>query len=216
MTTANPFIVGLDIDDTLSPYTQKFMERLAQENKIDVAQMRKPETYDMWGYGWDGIETFDQFIAKHNQFVREGFFSSMPVFDHVAETISELREAGAYVKIITTRFCSPDPKDKALVISETAQFLVNNDLEYDEFMISSTKDDIFADVYVDDSPNNIRKFVQAKRHAILPDTVLHTPKTAKQYNLPLMTGGWAKGKEMLLEMNEAHQMKSAGKIYVTV
>lgn len=210
-------IIGIDIDDTMAPYTQKFMEELAREKNVPVETLETPTSYDMWGYeGW-GLDTFPDFIAVHNKFVRDGFFSSCGLFPNVAEVIEDLQSKGAYIKIITKRFCSPDPMDKVHVISETAKFLGNNSVVFDEFMIADEKQDIFAHLYLDDSPNNIKKFVNAGREVIVPHSTLHTPETAKSFGVPLMSGGgmggWATGHEMMLEMMDKFKVALSPKVF---
>lgn len=151
--TGNPFVVGIDIDDTLTSYTENLARIHGAEYGVDPMELKRPDNYTKWGLDWPGIETEADFFEHHNRYVRDhDMFSSAQAFPHAREAIRNLRAKGAYIKIITTRFCSPEFWDKDLVIMETAMFLRNNKLEYDEFMVSSTKDQIHADVYVDDSP----------------------------------------------------------------
>lgn len=204
----DPFIIGIDIDDTLTPYTERFIDIHARRHGIEAASMLRPTSYDMGGNNWPNIASTLDYLGFHNDYVRtEGLFSGAKTFEYADEALRNLRAAGAYIKIITTRFCSPEFEDKSIVIGETAKFLINNGLEYDEFMISSTKDHIKAHVYVDDSPSNVKKFVNAGSKIIVPNTTGYTEATAREFGVPLMQD-WRQGEAMLMEMMEAHYAQS--------
>lgn len=194
------FVIGIDIDDTLTSYTERLVAIHSAEYGVDPSTLKRPEAYVKWGLGWPGIEGEADYFAHHNRYVREkSMFSGAQVYENAREAISNLRSAGAYVKIITTRFCSPAFDEKAHVVAETARFLLNNGVEYDEFMVSNTKDQIHADVYVDDSPSNVEKFVKAGAKVIVPDTTLYTRPLAQQFNVPLGRN-WYHIEEMLMNM----------------
>lgn len=195
----NRFTIACDIDDTLTPYTQTFLKHHAQEMGVSYESLKHPTSYDMGGNGWPGITDTASYLEYHNEYVRRGMFSNSLVLPHAVEALTAAREAGAYVKIVTTRFCSKNPVDMAHVIGETGKFLLNNEIPFDEFMISSTKDEIHADVYIDDSPSNIAKFRKAGNDAIVPNTTLYTAGVAAEYGYPLMQD-WIQGKDMLLQM----------------
>lgn len=202
----DPFIIGVDIDDTLVPYTEEFLALLASELNVPNESLKRPTSYDMGGNGWPGINSTADYLVYHNEFVRRGMFANAKAFDYAAEALSNLREAGAYIKIITTRFCSPDEVDKAIVIGETAKFLVNNAISYDEFSISSTKHQIEAHVYVDDSPSNLKRFRDRGLNALVPNTTGYTEAAAAQFNYPLMQD-WRHGEALIMEMMKEHYAK---------
>lgn len=199
----SPFIVGIDIDDTMVPYTEEFLERHSRKTGVSKDSMRRPTSYDMGGNGWPGITSTEEYLSFHNEYVREGMFSNAKVFDYVPEALQNLREAGAYIKIITTRFCSPAELDKSIVIQETGKFLFNNSLAYDEFMISSTKHQIEANVYVDDSPSNLKRFRDHGKMAIVPNTTGYTEAAAAEFNFPLMQD-WRQGESMIMQMMDEY------------
>lgn len=212
MTTNNgntpKYVLGIDIDDTLTGYTKEFVRRLSVLTGVPTEDLQLPTSYDMTVNGCPGIVSVQDYLDIHNQFVREGMFAEAIAFPGAADALSNLRDAGAYVKIITTRFCSPKSDDMALVVGETGKFLLNNGIEYDEFMVSSTKQDIFAHLNVDDSPSNIAKFRKMGRDAIVPNTTGYTEQAARENNFPLMSD-WAEGEKMILEkMDEFKEFQS--------
>lgn len=194
------FILGVDIDDTLTSYTERFLSIHANRYGVDPASLQRPTSYAMDCWGWPGIESAQDYLNHHNDYVRnEKLFAKSPAFPYAAQAIRNLREAGAYVKIITTRFCSPEFPDKDLVIKETAKFFGFNRFEYDEFMVSSTKDHIYADVYIDDSPKNVEKFTKMGRQVIVPNTTGYTEATAEKFGVHL-GNGWEHIEQLVLGM----------------
>lgn len=205
----NKFVIGIDIDDTIAQYTNDLLRALSRHKNVPLESLKRPDSYSMFGHDWPGINSHQDFLDFHNMLVREeNFFSKATPQPYAPEAIESLREQGAMIRIITTRFCSDDAQDKSLVMMETAKFLLNNKFVYDEFVISSNKDDILCDVYVDDSPSNVKKFLAAGREIIVPNTTGYTEDTAAEFNVPLMES-WVQGEEMLSRRLHAHKASLA-------
>lgn len=161
------FVIGVDLDGVCGKYYDALRRHVARENNIPEHEIENiypdPTTYDM--IEWPDFE--QNFIKYHTDAVEDGIFMNMEPIEGASDTLWALSEAGYHLRIITSRFVRHG--QNAQVISDTAYWLDKNSIPYRDIMFVKDKPDVYADVYIDDSPENIMRLEAAGRRVIIFD-----------------------------------------------
>jgi 5'(3')-deoxyribonucleotidase len=161
-------IIGLDLDAPTAEYYQGFRNFIALEEKIGTeAALERypgPTTYEMTT--WPGFP--ERFKDLHERAVAEGLYTKLEVIDGASEKLWKLSDEGHHIRVITSRFVVN--RQHAKVITDTAVWLDDKNIPYRDICFVKTKGDIFADVYIDDAPENIITFQNLGRQVIIYDT----------------------------------------------
>lgn len=146
-------IIGLDLDNVTGDYTSGLRNKLAEFMEIPEKEILEsfpdPEDYNF--STWNGIS--DDFALYHARAVTLGVYRDMEVFPEASKSLWELSDAGHHIRVVTSRFVKPG--QHAMVISHTALWLDKNDIPYRDIMFVKDKTDVYADIFIDDSPENI-------------------------------------------------------------
>lgn len=161
------FIVGVDLDGVCGKYYDALRRHVAREHNIPENEIENiypdPTTYDM--IEWPDFE--HNFVKYHTDAVEQGIFTTMEPIEGASDALWALSEAGLHLRIITSRFVQHG--QNAQVISDTAYWLDKNSIPYRDIMFVKDKPDVYADVYIDDSPENIVRLEAAGRRVIIFD-----------------------------------------------
>lgn len=163
--------IAVDLDNTSGEYTgalRKFAAKYAGISEADV-DTKYPEVLDyaMQNNGWHGMDTREEFFAIHSNAVEDGMFSDMEAYENVSEVLWRAHDKGHHIRIVTARFLKPG--DRYQVIKTTGEWLDKNEIPVDDIAFTDQKTDIDADVYIDDSPSNIRNLRAAGKTVIIFD-----------------------------------------------
>lgn len=140
-------IVGIDIDGVLGDYV---LDVTAHSGMLPTSIAT---TYDMIEPAL--FESRDHWRHKHTSFVETGGFRNMTLLDiTAASSIQKMRDAGVEVHIVTARTGFGTHTDDQ-VFEDTLEWLHENDITFDKFVMSSDKSSTKANWMLDDSPYNI-------------------------------------------------------------
>lgn len=160
-------VIGIDLDGVCANYYDALRNHVAAKNGIPADQITElypaPTSYDM--IEWPDFE--HNFIKYHADAVSNGIFKNMAAIPGASYTLWKLNEEGYHLRIITSRFVKHG--QNAQVVSDTAFWLDQNDIPYRDIMFVKDKADVYADIYIDDSPENILNLRGAGRNAIVFD-----------------------------------------------
>jgi 5'(3')-deoxyribonucleotidase len=160
-------ILGLDIDNVTGDYTagiRTFFTQILEVPEAEVAT-RFPEP-DSYSYSnWQGIG--EQFLDYHAQAVALGLYKSIPVVEGASEALWKLSDEGHHIRVVTSRFVKSG--QHGLVISQTGLWLDKHDIPYRDIMFVKNKADVYADVFLDDAPENILSLRNAGREVVIFD-----------------------------------------------
>ena len=158
-------VIGVDLDGVCANYYDALRNHVASRNGIPADQIEEiypdPSSYDM--NEWPDFE--QNFVKYHSDAVSNGIFKTMTAIPGASYTLWKLNEEGYHLRIITSRFVKHGQNGQ--VISDTAFWLDQNDIPYRDIMFVKDKADVYADVYIDDSPENIIKLRETGRNAIV-------------------------------------------------
>lgn len=160
-------IIGVDLDEVCAEYYEGLRDFIALEDNLtpDVALSLypNPDTYNM--QSWKDFP--DKFVEVHERAVNQGLYQKLKPIAGASEVLWKLNNEGHHLRVITSRFVLHGQHSK--VLSHTAEWLDFNDIPYRDISFVARKGDIFADVYIDDSPTNIHVFNELKRKVIIFD-----------------------------------------------
>jgi len=163
----NKFIIGVDLDGVCGQYFDALRKYIGAKNGIPPEKIENiyPDqtTYDM--IEWPDFER--NFVKYHADAVENGLFANMEPVPGASETLWKLNESGYHLRIITSRFVRHGQNGQ--VISDTAFWLDRNQIPYRDIMFVKDKADVYADLYIDDSPENVLKLNEAGRTVIIFD-----------------------------------------------
>ncbi len=161
-------IIGLDLDGVSAEYYGGLRNIIAEQEGLTPEESLllypDPISYNM--EEWPGFPA--RFFKLHTEAVAEGLYTKLEAIEGASETLWRLNEEGHHIRIITSRFVSHGQNGK--VVAETAIWLDNNRIPYRDLMFVRHKPDVYADVYVDDSPENIFAFQKRNSEVIIYDT----------------------------------------------
>lgn len=173
-------ILGIDLDGVCANYYDALRRFVASSYGVPEEEIEnvypEPSTYDM--IEWPDFEY--NFVKYHSEAVSNGIYSSMKAIPGASYTLWKLNEEGYHIRIITSRFVKHG--QNAQVVSDTAFWLDQNDIPYRDIMFVKDKADVYADIYVDDSPENIHNLREAGRNVIVFDAAYNRTSEGPRAN----------------------------------
>lgn len=161
-------IIGLDLDNTVFDYTGGLRDAIAKQLGVTDMEAHYLAYSDPTSYGMNNWPDFPEaFHDFHTKAVDEGLYQILEIYPRASELLWKLSDAGHHIRIITSRFVKNGQNHR--VVTDTGISLDNNDIPYRDIMFTGLKVDIFADVYIDDSPKNIELLKAAGRQVIIYD-----------------------------------------------
>jgi 5'(3')-deoxyribonucleotidase len=149
-------------------YTGALRDAIAKQLGVTDMEAHRLAYADPISYGMDNWPGFpDAFRGFHTKAVEERIYRDMPIFPQASEYLWKLSDEGHHIRIITSRFVKHGQNHR--VVTDTGISLDNSDIPYRDIMFTALKVDIFADVYIDDSPKNIELLKAAGRQVIIYD-----------------------------------------------
>ena len=161
---AKSVVIGLDLDGVVSGYIDWFRGYVAKEFGVDPSTLLGPSDYSFVKSGWPFTSEM-HFKEVHGQAVESGMYADLQSFEGASSALWKLSDAGYFIRIITSRFVNHGQNAK--VVTQTAEWLDRNSIPYRDLVFTSHKVEINADVYVDDSPSNIKAFQERGKDVLI-------------------------------------------------
>lgn len=161
-------IIGVDLDEVVAQYVSGIREHMVTRNNVPADQVATlyPEidTYEFDNWGEDFSKNFANY---HGEAVEAGIYATLKAYEHASEMLWKLSDEGYHIRIITSRFVKKN--QHAFVMWTTGQFLDANNIPFRDIAFTSHKTEIYADVYLDDAPKNIKAFQEKGSDYIIFD-----------------------------------------------
>jgi 5'-nucleotidase len=164
--SAHRFVLGLDLDGVCADYTGGFRRYVAGVRRIPEESLPDPVDWDWSLCGW-GIESRDEYLDLHAAAVEAGLFRDLDPLPGVSEALWRLSDAGVRIRVITHRLVVSGGHEAAA--SDTVAWLEQHLIPYWDLCFMASKPQVGADLYLDDSPDNIAAFRDAGQSALVFD-----------------------------------------------
>ena len=160
-----PLVLGVDLDGVCADYENAFRDAVAQRLDRDPRDLPPQTVLDQFTE-W-GLDP-DTFATVHREAVVEDrMFRRMAPMPGVSEALWELSDAGVWIRIITHRLCVNWAHETTA--ADTAAWLDEHHIPYRDLCFIGAKPDVGADIYVEDSPDNVLALRATGRETIVFD-----------------------------------------------
>jgi len=170
--TAKAFVVGVDLDGVVADFYGALRPIAAEWRGVNVETLTPDVSYGLPEWGIEGEEDY-QALHRFAVTQREIFLKQLPI----EGAPSALRSLGYHeeirIRIITHRLYIKYTHE--ITIRQTAEWLEKYGIPYWDICFMKAKGEVGADVYIEDSPNNIKALQDAKK-----DVLIFTNSTNKQ------------------------------------
>jgi 5'(3')-deoxyribonucleotidase len=152
--TDRAFVFGVDLDGVVADFYSGLRPIAAEWLGVDVATL--PERVS-WGLSEWGVDTAPGGYERLHRFAvtQRELFLSMPPMAGAPQALRRLSVEGVRIRIITHRLFIKYFHQAA--VSQTIQWLDQHDIPYWDLCFMQQKTAVGADLYIEDSPENIER-----------------------------------------------------------
>jgi len=147
----NGLILGVDLDGVCADFYARMREIAAEWFECDIESLPSEVSYDLpeWGIRTPGeYESLHRFAVTQRE-----LFRSMPPIPGARRYLRKLSAEGARIRIITHRLFIHFFHRTA--VSQTVDWLDHHGIPYWDLCFMRNKEQVGADIYIDDSPMNV-------------------------------------------------------------
>ena len=155
--SAHPhFVLGLDLDGTCADFYGRMREIAAVYTKQALADLPTDVEWSLsnWGIGEDDYENFHRYAVVEHQ-----LFETMPPLPGAPEALDRLAKEGIRIRIITHRLILSSLHE--MTVLQSVRWLDAHHIPYWDLCFMREKDDVNADLYVEDAPHNVLRLQEA-------------------------------------------------------
>lgn len=161
-----PFILGVDLDGVCGDYFSSIRSIAAEWLEVPVSTLVKEVDYDFEKWGVN--KQAKGFLRLHKFAVTQrDLFRNMKPIERAAQTLWKFSEMGIRIRIITYRLCIKGHHSTA--IKQTADWLEHHNFPYWDLCFVRDKGSVNADLYIEDSPSNIKVLQDQGKDVIIFD-----------------------------------------------
>jgi len=155
-------VLGVDLDGVCADFYARMREIAAEWLEVDLSSLTKDVSYGLTEWG---IRDEDHYRQLHRFAVtqRDLFETCVPI-KGAATTLRRLSDEGYRIRIITHRLFINFFHEAS--VRQTIRWLDKHGIPYRDLCFMGEKDQVGADVYIDDSPDNIAALRAAAHYAI--------------------------------------------------
>ena len=155
-------IIGVDLDGVCSDFYGRMREIAAEWFERPLDELTADVTYELREWG---IEKPDQYESLHRFAVTQRqLFETSPMIPGARLYLRKLSDEGARIRIVTHRLFIHYFHN--LAVSQTVDWLDRNGIPYWDLCFMKDKEQVGADIYVEDSPANIERLRSEGFHTI--------------------------------------------------
>jgi 5'-nucleotidase len=162
---ASRLVLGVDLDGVCADYEGALRQAVARQLDRDPSTLG-PQTsmdaYVEWGLDATSFEE-----AHRRAVVEDRIFRTMRPVPDAPASLWRLSDQGVWIRIITNRLLFNGIHEASA--ADTAWWLDAHGLPYRDLCFIGDKPDVGADVYVDDSPDNVVRLRAVGRATIVFD-----------------------------------------------
>ena len=155
-------VLGVDLDGVCADFYTRMREIAAEWLEVDLATLTKDVSYGLTEWG---IRDEDHYRQLHRFAVTQrDFFETCPPIKGAGPTLRKLSDEGYRIRIITHRLFINFFHEAS--VRQTIRWLDKHGVPYRDLCFMGEKDQVGADVYIDDSPDNVAALRAAGHYVI--------------------------------------------------
>ena len=155
-------VVGVDLDGVCADFYSRMREIAAEWFEVGVADLSEQVSYGLAEWG---IATPAQYQSLHRFAVTQrDLFSTMPMIPGARQQLRRLSDEGYRIRIITHRLFIQFFHEAA--VSQTVRWLDDQGIPYWDLCFMKDKDQVGADIYIEDNPWNLEQLRRQGHFAI--------------------------------------------------
>jgi beta-phosphoglucomutase-like phosphatase (HAD superfamily) len=144
-------IIGVDLDGVCADFYARMREIAAEWFEREIGELPAAVSYELAEWG---VESPEQYASLHRFAVTQrALFETCKMIPGTRKYLRLLSDEGARIRIITHRLFIQYFHRAA--VGQTIEWLDNHGIPYWDLCFMKAKDQVGADVYVEDSPGNI-------------------------------------------------------------
>jgi beta-phosphoglucomutase-like phosphatase (HAD superfamily) len=146
---ATEFVFGVDLDGVVADFIQGLKPIAAEWLGVPVKSLTDEVSYGFGEWNIGDYDDLHRFALKER-----ALFASLPLIEGAAPALRRISSQGIRIRIITHRLYIQWFHRQAIV--QTVEWLEKHGIPYWDLCFMAAKSSVDADVYVEDSPTNIR------------------------------------------------------------
>jgi 5'(3')-deoxyribonucleotidase len=155
-------IVGVDLDGVCSDFYARMREVAAEWFERPIDELSPDVSFGLSEWGVAGEE---QYASLHRFAVTQrALFRTSPMIPGARRSLRRLSDEGARIRIITHRLFLHYFHQAA--VGQTIEWLDAHGIPYWDLCFMKDKAQVGADVYVEDSPDNVERLRERGLHVI--------------------------------------------------
>jgi len=155
-------ILGVDLDGVCADFYARMREIAAEWFERPLHELTTDVSYGLPEWG---ITSDDEYNSLHRFAVTErGLFKTAPMIPGTRRCLRQLSNEGARIRIITSRLQIRYFHN--LAVTQTTEWLDANGIPYWDLCFMKGKEQVGADIYVDDTPDNVNTLRARDLYAI--------------------------------------------------
>lgn len=155
-------VIGVDLDGVCADFYGRMREIAAEWFERPIDELPVEVTYGLPEWG---VTTPEQYASLHRFAVTQrDLFTASPMIPGARRVLRKLSDEGYRIRIITHRLFISYFHDRAVL--QTMEWLDGNGIPFWDLCFMKEKDQVGADVYVEDSPSNLERLRERGHNAI--------------------------------------------------
>lgn len=148
---ASTLVIGVDLDGVCADFYGRMREVAAEWFEKDIKELPENPSYGLQEWGVTGLESYQ---SLHRFAVTQrDLFKTMLMTPGTRKYLRKLSDEGCRIRIITHRLFIHH--FHATAVQQTVEWLDHNGIPYWDLCFMKDKDEVGADIYVEDAPQNI-------------------------------------------------------------
>jgi len=187
-------ILGVDLDGVCADFYGRMREIAAEWFERPIDELTPDVSYGLREWG---VENGDQYESLHRFAVTQrDLFRSPKIIPGARQYLRKLSNEGVRIRIITHRLFIYYFHNTA--VSQTVDWLDHNGIPYWDLCFMKEKEQVGANVYIDDTPSNVER-LRTKGHY----TICFANSTNKEMGPPRATT-WREVYDLVLKYAKEH------------
>ncbi|HCD36413.1 5'-nucleotidase [Chlorobium phaeovibrioides] len=158
----NKTVIGVDLDGVCADFYGRMREIASEWLECSIDELPGEVSYGLteWGISGEGqYESLHRFAVTQRE-----LFRTMPLIPGARKYLRQLSDEGYRIRIITHRLFIH--YFHASAVQQTVEWLDSHGIPYWDLCFMKEKSQVGADIYIEDSPENILQLRQAGLHTI--------------------------------------------------